>query len=375
MKYAKRISFLIIVFVASLAVFLRLSYGGGEYYPSVATDPLLSEDSLEVVLAFDEPLGNLAVSKDNRIFFTVHPESRPEGNKVLEIVDGEAQPYPNEEFQDNYTTVLGMCIDKNNRLWTLDHGNHGFMNVKLLAFDLNTNKLVYEYIFSAEIGEKLSFFNDLQVSKEGMVYITDVSFFGKNPAIVVYNTNTGKARRVLEQHPSVYPQDWLIKNKAKEMKFVGGLVSLKVGVDGIVINANEDYIYYAAMTHDGLYRIPTSYLNDFSKSDMELENAVEFVGKKPLSDGLSIDTLDNVYITDVENDGFMRLSQEGELKTLIRSNKIRWADGASYGGDGYLYFTDSAIPDQMLRSKSHMKEAAPYYIFRFNPGIAGIPGR
>lgn len=375
MKYVKRFTIGLLVLIIPLATFLRLRYGGGEHYPSVATKPILSEDSLEVVLAFDEPLGNLAVSKDNRLFFTIHPESRPEGNKVLELVDGKPKPFPNEEFQENYTTVLGMCIDKNNWLWTIDHANHGFMDVKILAFDLETNEVVHEHVFSSEIGEKLSFFNDLQVSEDGMVYISDVSFFGKNPAIVIYNSNTGKARRVLEKHPSVYPQDWLIKNKIKDMKFVGGLVYLKVGVDGIVLSANEDYVYYSAMTHDELYRIPTAYLNDFSKSDAEIEGTVELVGTKPLSDGLSIDTLNNVYITDVENDGFMRLTPEGELKTLIRSDKIRWADGASYGGDGYLYFTDSAIPDQMLRTKSHMKEAAPYYIFRFNPGIGGVPGR
>ncbi|MEQ8926428.1 MAG: L-dopachrome tautomerase-related protein [Fulvivirga sp.] len=375
MRIVKIVVVSLLALVIVLAVFLRLRFGGGEYYPSVATEPILSEDSLEVVLAFDEPLGNLAVSADNRVFFTVHPESRPERNKVLEVVNGIPTAYPSEDYQNNFTTVLGMMIDQNNQLWTIDHGNHGFSGVRLLAFDLTTNEVIHDYTFPSEVGERLSFFNDLQVDKNGMVYIADVSFFGKNPALVVYNSKTGESRRLLEQHPSVYPQDWLIQNKLKDMSFIGGLVLLKPGIDGIALSATEDYIYYGAMAHNGLYRIATKYLNDFTISNDEMSKHVELVGKKPLSDGLSMDTLNNVYITDVENDGFAILSPDGTLKTLIRSNKIRWADGASYGGDGYLYFTDSAIPDQMLRSKSHMKEAAPYYIFRFNPGFGGIPGR
>jgi sugar lactone lactonase YvrE len=100
------------------------------------------------------------------------------------------------------------------------------------------------------------------------------------------------------------------------------------------------------------------------------------VGQKPLSDGLSIDTLDHIYITDVEHGGIARMDQEGNLQTLLKdTERIRWADGCSFGGDGYLYFTDSAIPDQMLRSKSHIRKKEPYYIYRFKPEYGGIPGR
>jgi len=54
---------------------------------------------------------------------------------------------------------------------------------------------------------------------------------------------------------------------------------------------------------------------------------------------------------------------------------VRWADGLSYGPDAWLYFTDSAIPDLTLRSKGHIEDSAPYYIFRFRPGVEGVPGR
>ncbi|HNP19167.1 MAG TPA: L-dopachrome tautomerase-related protein [Fulvivirga sp.] len=375
MRKLKIVALTFLAVLVILSVFIRIRYGGGEYYPNLSTEPLFPEDSLEIVFTYDQAFGNLAVSKDNRIFFTVHPESRPEGDKLLEIVNGKAKAFPNEAFQDQFITVLGTFIDKNNVLWTIDHGNHGLQTVRLLAFDLSTNELVHDHTFSPEIAGIGSFYNDLQVSKEGMVYIADLNLFGKNPAVVVYNSKTGESRRLLENDASVYPQDWIIRNNNMDVTFFWGLFALKPGIDGLVLSANENYLFYGAMAHDGLFRIKTEYLNNTSLLPKELSRFVEQVGPKPLNDGLSIDTLNNVYITDVEHNGIMRLSPDGKLITLIKSNKIRWADGASFGGDGYLYFTDSALPDQMLRSKSHMKSAAPYHILRFNPKVAGIPGR
>jgi hypothetical protein len=45
-----------------------------------------------------------------------------------------------------------------------------------------------------------------------------------------------------------------------------------------------------------------------------------------------------------------------------------------FGPDGFLYIADSAMPDQMIRTKAHMREAAPYYIFRIKSDIPGIAG-
>ena len=129
------------------------------------------------------------------------------------------------------------------------------------------------------------------------------------------------------------------------------------------------------MAHDQLYKIPTSVINDFNAPHSEIEDAIITVGKKPISDGLSTDTLGNIYITDVENQGLAIMTPEGELSTLIRDDRVTWADGCSFGGDGYLYFTDSELPNQMLNTKSAMLESAPYGIFRIKPLSGGVPGR
>jgi sugar lactone lactonase YvrE len=159
------------------------------------------------------------------------------------------------------------------------------------------------------------------------------------------------------------------------MKFFGGLVVLKPGVDGIAIDREDEWIWYGAMAHDTMYRVEVADLLDESLSAGALAARVQAVGSKPLNDGLSTDNDGNLLITDVEHGAVILMTPGGELTTLIQSDRIRWADALSYGPGGWLYVADSAIPDQMLRSKAHMKAMAPYHIFRFKPHVDGIAGQ
>lgn len=371
-----RLLFGLVVIVAALAIVLNLRYGGGEPYPDLSGTATLPEDALEVVVTSPEPIGNLAVSADGRVFYTIHPESRPTGAKLLEWVDGAPKPFPNEAAQDLFETPLGIAIDRQNRLWAIDHGNHGTGRARLVAFDLGTGGVVHEHLFDSSVAQLGSFLQDLQIDSTGEhVFIADVSFWRKNAALVVYEVAREKARRVLESDPSVSPQSWLIRNPTKDMTFFGGLVVLKPGVDGIAISRDDEWIYYGAMAHDTMYRVRVSDLLDESLSHGALAARVQAIGPKPLNDGLSTDRDGNLFITDVEHGAVIRMTPAGELTTLIRSERIRWADALSYGPNGWLYLADSAIPDQMLQSKVHIKANAPYYIFRFKPGTTGFPGQ
>lgn len=366
----------LLILIAVIAVILRARYGGGEPYPDLSGEPVFGTDALEVVVTSPEPIGNLAVSADGRVFYTIHPESRPEGAKLFEWINGEPKAFPTEAAQALLETPLGIAIDSQDRLWVIDHGNHATGQAKLLAFDLGSGEVVHEHAFDSNVAELGSFLQDLQVDSTGEhVYIADVSFWRQNPGLVVYDVASGQARRVLESDPSVSPQDWLIRNPTKDMTFFGGLVVLKPGVDGIAIDRDDEWVYFGAMTHDTMYRVKVEDLLDSSLSDGALSARVEAVGKKPLNDGLSVDNEGNVLITDVEHSAVIRMTPEGELTTLVKDGRIRWADALSYGPDGWLYVADSAIPDQMLQPKSHIEAAAPYHIFRFKPGIDGVPGQ
>ena len=370
--------FLLFLLVLSLiaAAALRIRYGGGDPYPDLSTPPLLNEDALEEVLRYPEPIGNVAVSRDGRVFFTVHPESRPQGNRLLEWVDGAAVPYPSGTVQPHlFNTVLGLVIDRQDVLWTIDNGNHGFGTPRLLGFNLATGGVVHDYKFHPEIARSGSFLQDLQVSADGStVFIGDASVWRKSPAIIVYDVATRSARRVLENHPAVTAQNFLVRNPIRDMEFLNGLVSLKAGVDGIVLDYENEWLYFAAINHDGLFRARVKDLTDPTIPARQLDDEVERFSDKPLSDGLSADESGNIYITDVEHGSVFIVGQDRVLKTLIRSPKIRWADGLSFGPDGWLYLADSAIPELVLKSRDYIQSRGPYYIYRFQTGFVGTPG-
>ncbi len=141
-----------IVLLTGLLSAIRIRYGGGRPFEDRSSSPTLPNSALKIVAALDEPPGNIAVSATGRIFITIHPLSRPEENKVVELVDGTPVPYPDIDSQQNlFQAVLGLAIDRQNRLWLLDDGIQGIKQPRLLAFDLQTDQLVKRYDFPPEI--------------------------------------------------------------------------------------------------------------------------------------------------------------------------------------------------------------------------------
>lgn len=371
----KKVILFLLLLAVVLAAVLRVRYGGGDDYPDLTGTPELAETRLEQVLAFREPIGNVAVSNSGEVFFTVHPEARPQGNKLLHYVDGASVPYPNvESQQDLFDTVLGVVIDRQNRLWTIDHGNHGMRPPRLLAFDLESGEVIHDRRFSEQLAPKGSFLQDLQVSPDGrIVVIADASIWRKQPALIVYNVETSTARRVLDGHASVSSEDYIIRNHGEPMTYAAGLLALRAGVDGIAIT--EEWLYFGALTGAGLYRIPLELLIDPQTGSDELATAVERHADKPLSDGLSTDTAGNVYITDIEHGAIMRVGDDRKLRTVLRSNRIRWPDALSFGPDGWLYIADSALHDVVLKSREHIEASGPYPVFRVQLATEGVPGQ
>ena len=363
----KLLLFLLVLIIAG-TVTLKLRYGAGAPYPDLSGPPQLDAAAVDVAVTYPEPVGNVAVSDDGRVFFTVHPESRPRGNRLLEWVDGAAEPFPNGAAQlDLFDTVLGLHVDRLNRLWTIDHGNHGFGDARILAMDLASGEIVHDHRFAAEIAPAGSMLQDLRVSKDGQwVFIADASIWRQKPALIVYNTRSRQARRVLEAHPTVMAEDYLIRTPSRDMSYLGGLVSLKAGVDGIELDARDEWLYYGAINQSGLYRVPVRALVDSSLPYRQVAGTIERVTDKPLSDGLTADDNGRIYVTDVEHGAVHVVGPEGQgrLSTLIRSADIRWADGLALGPNNELYVADSALPDLVLQTRDHVRGAGPYFIFR-----------
>ncbi len=369
----KILLFFLVVGILAAAI-LRFRYGGGVEYPDLTDTALRDAADVEVVFTYPEPIGNIAVNAEGRVFFTVHPESRPEGNKLLEIVDGAAVPYPDSQSQSLFDTVLGVVIDSNNRLWTIDHGNHGLRTPRLIGIDLSTGEVIRNHPFDKPIAPLGSFLQDLQVTRDGeSIVIADASFWKKAPALIVYDVESGSARRVLEAHDSLSAEPFIITSEGRRMQFLGSLLSLRGGVDGIAVT--ERWLYYGALNGSSLYRVRLDDLLDARLPNMQLAARIERVAEKPLSDGMSADLEGRVYLTDVEHNALFVVDEEQTLKTYVRDPRIRWPDALSFGPDNFLYIADSALSEVVFRDKAHIESQRPYGIFRIQAENPGVPGQ
>ena len=323
----------------------------------------------ELFFSFDQPWGNVAVTQHQvfpiQIFFSVHPESKPRGSKIYEIEHGIAKPFPDSSFQHKFISPLGVYLDYQNRLWVLDHGNYALKTPKLFAFDAKTGKLLLEFAFSRELVRKYVMLNDLTVTADGKyVFISAPGLFKKRSSIIVFNVEEKKARRILTDHPSVMTQKITPIVDGKKIQFLLGMYKVRPGVDGIDVNPEGNYLYYSAMSHEKMYRIPTDIITDLNTRDSLIEISIEELWHRPLCDGIRIDKNDKVYITDFENHQILAVDENGKEEIVLRNENIRWADGLSIGADGYLYITDSALQYVILTSEKKFREYGPFGLWR-----------
>jgi sugar lactone lactonase YvrE len=372
----------LVAVVAVVALVARSQLGGGARLPDRTTAPELPPSALEKVVDLDLPPGNVAVSADGRVFFTYHPDADPPV-KVAELVAGKPTPYPDAAFQQpradgsslpHFQSPLAVRVDRQGRLWVLDHARYARGEPRILAFDLASNELVHRHDFPSDVAPFLSMLNDFQVDPAGeRIYIAEASPILRSPAIVIYDVTTKTSRRVLHEHPSVEAEPYVLQAPGRDMTILG-VYDLRVPVDSIALDTRGEWLYYGPLSGGTMYRVATRDLNDASLSDDELGRRVERYGPKPISDGLTMDLEDNLYVSDPEHSAVLILTPERELRTLVKDPRLRWPDGFSFGPDGWLYVTASALQDVLFVGASHVRDHAPYQIFRFEPGPDGVPG-
>jgi sugar lactone lactonase YvrE len=379
-RFLRRLIALTLILLIGLVGLIKLRYGGGADFPDRSTPAVLPPSALEVVAELPTPPGNIAVAADGRVFISLHPEAHPEV-KVAELVDGVAVAFPDAAFQNDpqearrFRNVLGVRIDHQNRLWTLDNGNHGIDPPRLLAFDITSRAVVHEFVFPREIAGLGSHLNDFQVSADGSkIFIADASIFGKHPGLVIYDVATRRARRLLDGHPSVTADNYTPVVQGRRME-IFGIFAIRPGVDSIALDAKGEWLYFAPVSSLSLYRARTADLLDEKLSAADLAGKVEVYAPKTMSDGITIGSDDTLYLTDPEHSAIERINPDRSLQTLVRSDPLlRWPDGFSFGPDGWLYISCSSLQDVIGRAPAHIAARGPYQVLRIKIENPGEPG-
>jgi sugar lactone lactonase YvrE len=338
---------------------------------------------LEVIASLHRAPGNITVTPDKRIIVSLHQFFAPEW-RVAEWTPEGLKPFPtatlattgNEAFR--LYSVLGIQSDGQGVVWMLDNGLRGNAIPKVVAWDTRAEELHKIIVLPEPIAPADAFVNDLVVDQSrGYIYIADPAG-GSDAALIVLNYDSGYARRVLQGHTSVVPEDidLVIDDKPVEIRQADGtVIRPRIGVNPIALDARNEWLYYGPMHGTSLYRVRVDDLVDDTLTPEALAARVERYAGKPICDGIAIDREDNIYVTDLANNAIGVIDESREYRLYIQDPRLSWPDALSFGPDGRLYTVSNQLHRSALLNAGEQTAEPPFYIFAFEPLAGGVTGR
>ncbi len=338
---------------------------------------LRGEGYYDIAARTPKQIAGVTISKADRIFVNFPRWVDEPTPSVAEVAaDGSLVPYPNEALnawdqtpgesaKGHFVCVQSVFVDEEDALWILDPASPNFQGVvqggaKLLKVNLATNEVERVYHFDDESAPEKSYLNDVRFA-HGCAFISD-SGIG---AIVVLNLETGKARRLLENHASTKAEpDVEPVIGGRPWKFSADNTTPQVHSDGIAIDPKREHVYYKALVGRTLYRVPISALLDESLSPEALGNLVESVAVTEPTDGLEFDAQGNLYLTSLEWNAIKVLRPDGRIEVLARATDFLWPDTITMSRDGDLLFTAAQFHLMPAFNEDVDKRTPPYKVFR-----------
>ncbi|HYI02928.1 L-dopachrome tautomerase-related protein [Hyalangium sp.] len=347
------------------------------------------DSGVEVVARLDAPPGNIAICPQGRVFLSQHPFGAPTVAVVELMPGGATRPYPTEVWARapgadgvGLQTVIGVECDKNGVLWLLDNGKGGGEGAKLVAWDTRDERLVRTYPLTAAAVPN-SFIQDLVVDPDrGAAVLADMGrgdLIGQNmPGFIVVDLKSGEVRRVLQGHPSLNPEEVPMVVEGRSLTVSdpqGRPVEPRLGLNPIALDPAGEWVYFGAMNGRTVWRVKLSELVDPALSAEELGRRVSRYGEKAVSDGISVDSVGNVYVTDLGEGAIGVTSADGSYRVAVKDPLLSWPDGLSYGPDGYFYATVNQLHRHAVLNQGQAATQPPFLVVRFRPLAPSAVGR
>lgn len=380
---SRRLSLRLGLTLAAAATTSLLAWHGASASGAAGSTPRVGQ--LEVVQEFrDFAPSNATVSKTGRIFVTNHGQRR-NAIMVAEVMpDGRVMPFPNASWNgapasgpDVFNTPNGIVIDSQDRLWIIDHGNWlpTPQAPRLLAFDLNTRELVFRHTFDASVAPARGLAQDLAVDAErGFVYVADSA--GNSPGLITVDIKSNTAW-AFKGHASLAAENHDIVMDGRVLQFRRGDGSMgpaRLAINPLSLSADGQTLFYGAMNGQSLYSVPTQLLRD-KASNEQVAAAIQRVGTKPGSNGITTDIAGNHYITNLGDNAIDVLTPSGQLRRLAQDPRLSFPDSVRFGNDGWIYVLATQLHKAPIFTGQPESAEPPYLLARIYTGQPGQIGR
>ena len=339
-------------------------------------------------------VGGITYMPDGRMIIGYHPFYSPEIKVgLLNATRDGTTPYPNPDWQsckrpdgsqkDPNTClnwVLGLHTDAKGILWLLDSGQaEPRITPKLVGWNTRLNRLERLINIPAPASIPESQHNDFVVDpKHNVIVIADEAIatgpVGDKAALVVVDLATGQSRRLLQGHDSVMP-DMTRPITVDEGTPNAKAIKVYVGVDGIALDRQSEWLYFAPLNKGKMFRIRMADLLNDALSAEQLGAKVQTYADKPNNGGLTIDARNNLYLTEVGERAIGIIPADTQKYRRFAADKdMVWPDGVTYSPDGYMYSGAAQLPLSAPLNDGKAANKAPYLVYRFKPLAPGNPG-
>ena len=329
---------------------------------------------LSVVTELSKGPGNITVTPSGEIIVSLH-QFFGYDVRVASIND-KSQLVPFAAAA-NVNSVLGLQADSDGVVWLLDNAMRGGRTRRLVGWDASQDRRVADIDLTA-VTTGNSFLNDLAVDPiRKTVYIADPAG-GADAAIIVVDVVRESARRILQGHKSVIPEDidLVIDGKPVRIRADDGTeIRPRVGVNPIAIDKDGEWLYYGPMHGRSMYRVRTADLRNAELAPTDLAAKVERWSDKPICDGISVDNAGNVYLGDLASNAIGVIGPDREYRVLIADPRLSWVDAFSFGQDGYLYTVANQLHRSAILNGGEAATQLPFLVLKFRPPSAGTVGR
>jgi hypothetical protein len=243
--------------------------------------------------------------------------------------DGTISPFPGGAWHnwrdgpaaERLLQSNALRVFDDNLVWIVDQGAPDRKTVKpggqkLLAFRAD-GTLAHRLDFDKSILPEGATMNDLR--KQGSrIYVTDSGIGG----LIVHDLDSGRSLRRLSKHPD------LMVEQDRVQVGVGGRPledadgkRPRVNADMIELSADGKWLYWA-FPAGPLRRIETVALWNEALGDGDLAERIETVSEIPPIGGTAIDSIGNIYLSDVKERRIAVLTPRGKTLTLVQDDRL-----------------------------------------------------